>query len=61
MYETNRFDWMLKMKLMSEYYTNKGNKLKRKFFEDRDNGESDETLKEIQEQRKHLKKMVSII
>ena len=48
---------MMEMKLMREYYTNRGNKLKRKFFKDRDNGESDETLKEIREQRKHLKKM----
>ena len=47
----------IEMKSMSVYYTNKGNKLKRKFFEDRDNGESDKTLKEIRDQRKHMKKM----
>jgi hypothetical protein len=35
------------MRSMSEYYTNKGNKLKRNFFEERDNFESGETLKEI--------------
>jgi hypothetical protein len=40
---------MMEMKSMSEYYTNKGNKLKQQFFEDRDNGESGETLKEIRE------------
>jgi hypothetical protein len=55
--ETNRFDRMMEMKSMSEYYTNKGSKLKRKIFEDMDNGESEETLKEIRDQRKHMKKM----
>ena len=42
---------------MSEYYSNKRNKLKWKFFEERENGESDESLKEIRGQRKHAKKM----
>ena len=42
---------------MCEYYTTKTNKMKRKFFEDRDNGESDEALKELRGQRKHMKKM----
>ena len=32
-------------------------KLKQKFFEDRDNGESEESLKELRAQRKHMKKM----
>ena len=54
--DINRFDWMMELKSMCEYYTTKGNKLKRKFFEDR-NGESDEALEELREQRKHMKKM----
>ncbi len=48
---------MMEMRSMSEYYSNKGNKLKQKFFEERDNGESDNTLKD-QGQRNHAKKMV---
>jgi hypothetical protein len=42
---------------MCEFYTTKGNKLKQKFFEDRDNGESDEALKELRGQKRHMKKM----
>ena len=56
-HEMNRFDRMMELKSMCEYYRTKGNKLKQKFFEDRDNGESDEALKEVQGQRKHMKKM----
>ena len=32
-------------------------KLKREFFEDRDNGESEESLIELRAQRKHMKRM----
>jgi tRNA(Glu) U13 pseudouridine synthase TruD len=56
--DINRFDWMMELKSMCGYYMTKGNKLKRKFFDDRDNGESDEALKELREQGKHMKKMV---
>ena len=52
-----RFDRMMELKSMCGYYMTKDNKLKWKFFEVRDNGESDEALKELQEQRKHIKKM----
>ena len=52
-----RFDRMMEMKSMCEFYTTKGNKLKRKFFEDRENGESDEALKELHAQRRNMKKM----
>jgi hypothetical protein len=55
--DINRFDRMMELKSMGEYYTTKANKLKRKFFEDRENGESDEALKELRGQRKHMKKM----
>ena len=55
--EIIQFDRMMEMKSMGELYTTKGNKLKRKFFEDSDNGESEESLKELHAQRKHLKKM----
>lgn len=55
--EIIQFDRMMEMKSMGELYTTKGNKLKRKFFEDRDNGESEESLKELRAQRKHMKKM----
>ena len=39
------------------YYNNNANKFKQKFFEERDNGKADETLKETKGQRKHAKKM----
>ncbi len=58
LHEENRFDRMMEMRSMSQYYNNKANKMKLKLFEERNNGETDMTLNAIKGQRKHAKKMV---
>ena len=52
-----KFDQMMKMRSNSQFYDKKLKKLKHKYFESRDNGETDTTLGEIREEGRYAKKM----
>ena len=52
---SDQFDRIMQMKANSEMYQNKANELKRQFFEERNNGESEEMLRETRQKRNHAK------
>ena len=53
----DKFEQMMKMRSNSQFYEKKINKLKHKYFESRDNGETDSTLGEIRDEGRYAKKM----